>query len=85
MTTVADLKRFLLRALHAASGLPIRQPQLERMCQDAFTPRPLMSDIHEAIQGLEFAGFISGATDDLDKLLSTWALTEKGKHKVKNL
>lgn len=84
MHTVADIKRFILKALKTW-GLPVPEAELVRTCQGAFTPRPLLSDIHDAFRELEDAEFISGTKDDLDERLVTWTLTVKGQHKAKQL
>jgi len=47
-------------------------------------PRPLQSDINEARRELERGGYIQGSRDELDGLV-TWTLTEKGRHKAKEL
>ena len=85
MATIAEIKKFLLKYLREAGGLPIPQPQLETVCLGGFVPRPLLSDVHEAMRGLETDGFIQGENDDLDPQLVTWTLTAKGQHRAKQL
>ena len=46
--------------------------------------RPLQSDIHQAKRELEAGGFIQASRDELDDL-PTWTLTDKGRHKAKQL
>jgi hypothetical protein len=47
-------------------------------------PRPLQSDVNQAKRELESAGYLQADRDELDGLLS-WTLTEKGRHKAKQL
>ncbi len=47
-------------------------------------PRPLQSDINQAKRELEHDGYLQGNRDELDGLL-TWTLTEKGRHKARQL
>jgi hypothetical protein len=85
MNSIADLKKFMLRVLTAAGGLPLPEEHLFRVTSEAFTPRPLKSDLSDARRELEDAGFIQGAKDDLDEKVTTWTLTAKGVHKAKTL
>ncbi len=85
MNSVADIKKFVLRYVWAANGLPLPSKQLDQACLDAFTPRPLLSDVHDARRELERDGFIQGQKDDLDETETTWSLTSKGVHKAKAL
>jgi hypothetical protein len=84
MNPISELKRFLLRAMLRLNGLPWPDALLDDAARRGVLPRPLQSDIHQAKRELESAGFIQGSRDDLDELL-TWTLTEKGKHKAKQI
>jgi len=84
MNPIVQLKRFLLRALHRLNGLPWPDALMDEAAREALLPRPLQSDINQAKRELESAGYIQGCRDDLDGLL-TWTLTEKGRHKAKQL
>lgn len=84
MNPISDIKRFLLRALGRANGLPWPDALLDDAASHGVMPRPLQSDINQAKRELETAGYISGARDELDGLL-TWTLTEKGRHKARQL
>lgn len=85
MNSVADIKRFILRALCRLDGLPLPEEQLVAAVNGGFTPRPLLSDVKDAIRGLESDGFTQGTQDDLDESRVTWTLTDKGRHKAKQL
>ena len=84
MNTIAEIKRFLLRALARANGLPWPDALLDEAARQGTWPPPLQSDIHQAKRELETAGFIQGAREELDQVL-TWTLTVKGLHKARQL
>ena len=84
MNPISDIKRFLLRALGRANGMPWPNALLDEAVRQGIMPRPLQSDINQAKRELEIAGYIQGARDDLDDLL-TWTLTDKGRHKADQL
>lgn len=84
MNTVADIKKFILKVL-AQWAMPVPDAHLLGAVNTGFTPRPLLSDYHDARRDLEEGGFIQGAKDDLDESLVTWTLTDKGRHKAKQL
>ena len=84
MNPIPDIKRFVLRALWRLNGLPWPDALMDEAVRLAQVPRPLQSDINQAKRELERAGFIQGRRDELDDLL-TWTLTEKGRHKAKEL
>ena len=81
---ISDIKRFLLRALRRTNGLPWPDALLDEAARQGVMPRPLQSDINQAKRELENAGYILGARDELDDLL-TWTLTDKGRHKARQL
>lgn len=84
MNPIPDIKRFLLRALWRLNGLPWPDALTDEAVRQALVPRPLQSDIHQAKRELESAGFIQGNRDELDESI-TWTLTDKGRHKAKQL
>jgi DNA-binding MarR family transcriptional regulator len=84
MNPISDIKRFLLRAIGRANGMPWPDALLNEAARQGIMPRPLQSDINQAKRELESAGYIQGARDELDDLL-TWTLTDKGRHKAKQL
>ena len=84
MNPIGEIKRFLLRVLWRANGLPWPDALLDEAARQGFMPRPLQSDINQAKRELESAGYIQGARDELDDLL-TWTLTDKGRHKAQQL
>ena len=84
MNPLSDIKRFLLRALGRANGMPWPDALLDEAARQGIIPRPLQSDINQAKRELETTGYIQGARDDLDGLL-TWTLTDKGQHKARQL
>jgi DNA-binding MarR family transcriptional regulator len=84
MNPISDIKRFLMRALWRLNGLPWPDALMDEAARQALVPRPLQSDINQAKRELETAGFIQGNRDELDELL-TWTLTDKGRHKAKQL
>ena len=84
MNPISDIKRFLLRALGRAHGVPWPDALLDEAVRQGIMPRPLQSDINQAKRELETAGYIQGARDELDELLS-WTLTDKGQHKARQL
>jgi hypothetical protein len=84
MNPISDIKRFLLRALGRANGMPWPDALLDEAARQGIMPRPLQSDISQAKRELENAGYIQGARDELDDLL-TWTMTDKGRHKARQL
>ena len=84
MNPISDIKRFLLRALGRANGLPWPDALLDEAARQGVIPRPLQSDINQAKRELENTGYITGTRDELDDLL-TWTLTDKGRHKAQQL
>ncbi len=84
MNPIPDIKRFLLRAMLRLNGLPWPDALLEDAARQGLMPAPLQSDIRQAKRELERAGFIQGDRDELDEVL-TWTLTDKGRHKAKQL
>lgn len=84
MNPLSDIKRFVLRALFRLDGVPWPDPLLDDAARQGLLPRPLQSDINQAKRELEHAGYLQGNRDELDDLL-TWTLTEKGRHKAKQL
>ena len=84
MNPISDLKRFVLRALWRLEGIPWPDELLDEAASRAIVPRPLQSDINQAKRELEHAGYVQGHRDELDGLL-TWTLTEKGRHKARQL
>lgn len=85
MTTVADIKKFVLRVMLAFAGQPVQETELVRVVNDGFTVKPLHSDVKDGLRELEIAGFIRGVEDDLDRTQMTWTLTAKGTHRAKEL
>ncbi len=84
MNPLGDIKRLVLRALLRLNGLPWPDGLLDEAARQGLRPRPLQSDINQAKRELERAGFIQGARDELDDTV-TWTLTDKGRHKAKEL
>jgi len=84
MDPIPDIKRLLLRALFRLKDIPWPDALLDDVARQGVLPRPLQSDINQAKRELECAGYIQGSRDELDNLL-TWTLTEKGRHKAKQL
>ena len=84
MDAVGEIKRFLLRAMGRLNGIPWPDALLDEAARQAVMPRPLQSEINQAKRELESAGFTQGCRDELDGLL-TWTLTEKGRHKARQL
>lgn len=84
MNPIGDIKRFLLRALGRLNGVPWPDELLDQAARQGVFPPPLQSDIHQAKRELEADGFLQGDRDDLDGQV-TWTLTEKGRHKAKQL
>jgi hypothetical protein len=85
MNPIADIKRFVLRALARTGGIPMPGDSLDAAVNQAVVPRPLHSDVSQAKRELEQDGFIQGARDDMDRELITWTLTAKGEHKARQL
>jgi len=84
MNPLGSIKRFVLRALLRLNGLPWPDPLLDEAARQALCPRPLQSDINQAKRELERAGFLQGARDELDDTV-TWTLTDKGRHKAREI
>ena len=84
MNPIGDIKRFVLRALLRLNGIPWPDALLDDAARQGLRPRPLQSDLNQAKRELERTGFIQAARDDLDDTL-TWTLTDKGRHKAKEL
>jgi len=84
MYPIGDIKRFMLRALARLDGLPWPDGLLDEAARRGLLPRPLQSDLSQAKRELESAGYLQGQRDDLDGSL-TWTLTDKGRHKAKQL
>lgn len=84
MNPIPDIKRFVLRALWRLNGLPWPDALMDEAVRQALVPRPLQSDINQAKRELESRGFIQGNRDELDEAI-TWTLTDKGRHKAKQL
>lgn len=84
MNCIGEIKRFVLRALLRLDGLPWPDALLDDAVRHAVMPRPLQSDINQAKRELDNAGYIQGNRDDLDDSI-TWTLTEKGRHKARQL
>jgi hypothetical protein len=84
MNPISDIKRFLLRALFRLNGVPWPDPLLDEAVRRGLLPIPLQSDINQAKRELEASGYLQGTRDDLDDLV-TWTLTDKGRHKAKQL
>ncbi len=84
MNPLGDIKRFVLRAMLRLKGIPWPDGLLDDAARQALRPRPLQSDINQAKRELEHAGFIQGARDELDDTV-TWTLTDKGRHKAREL
>ena len=84
MSPTSNIKRFVLRALGRLNGLPWPDALVDEAARQGIMPCPLQSDINEAKRELEMAGYIQGARDDVDDLL-TWTLTDKGRHKARQL
>ena len=84
MNLVNEAKRFALRALWRLNGIPWPDVFFDDTIRQGVLPRPLQSEIAQVKRELESAGYIQGHRDDLDGML-TWTLTEKGRHKAKEL
>ena len=84
MNPISEIKRFVLRALWRLHGLPWPDALLDEAVRQALVPRPLQSDVQQAKRELESAGYVQGNRDDLDGEVS-WTLTDKGRHKAKEL
>ncbi len=84
MNPIGDIKRFLLRAIWRLDGIPWPDALLDEAARQGLMPRPLQSDINQAKRELEHDGYLQGNRDELDGLL-TWTLTEKGRHKARQL
>jgi hypothetical protein len=84
MRPIPELKRFLLRALFRLNGVPWPDALLDEAARQAVLPRPLQSEISQAKRELECDGYLQGCRDELDESL-TWTLTDKGRHKAKQL
>jgi hypothetical protein len=84
MNPIGEIKRFVLRALGRLHGVPWPDALLDEAVRRAVLPHPLQSDINQAKRELENGGYVQASRDELDDLLS-WTLTEKGRHKAKEL
>lgn len=84
MNPTAALKRFVLQAMLRLNRIPWPDPLLDEAARHGVIPRPLQSDINQAMRELETDGYIQGNRDDLDGLL-TWTLTDKGIHKARQI
>jgi DNA-binding MarR family transcriptional regulator len=84
MNPIPDIKRFLLRALWRLNGLPWPDALMDEAARQALVPRPLDSDIHQAKRELERAGYLQASRDEFDDTV-TWTLTDKGRHKARQL
>jgi hypothetical protein len=78
------LKRSLLAVLQAADAVPMPEGALIEAVRIHARPRqPTDSDVLAALQELETAHYVAGATDDIEG--RTWTLTVKGIHKARQL
>lgn len=84
MTQIAQIKRFVLKALLAMDGMPMPGEALDSAVKSGVVPRPLQSDVEMVKYDLESGGFIIGTKDELDGSLA-WTLTTKGALKAKQL
>jgi len=84
MNPIGEIKRFLIRASSRLNGLPWPDPLLDEAVRQGLVPRPLQSDINDAKRELETTGYLQGNRDDLDGQI-TWTLTDKGRHKARQL
>ncbi len=84
MSPLNEIKRFMLRALGRLNGIPWPDALLDDAIKQGLLPRPLQSEIAQAKRELESRGYIQGHRDELDESL-TWTLTDKGRHKAKEL
>ena len=84
MNATSEIKRFMMRALGRLNGLPWPDALVDEAARQGIIPRPLQSDINQAKRDLEAGGYIQGARDELDDLI-TWTLTDKGRHKARQL
>ena len=75
------LKRIILLALQACSGMPMPEAALLSAAQNR--ERATDADVSEALKDVEAAGYVQGSTDDLTG--RSWTLTEKGVHKARQL
>jgi hypothetical protein len=81
----SELKKQLLRALNQADGLPFPEVALAQAVKQLVRPeQPTSADFADALGACELEGYILGVTDDFSKE-RTWTLSEKGKHKVRQL
>lgn len=78
----ADLKSFLLRALHRKS--PATEESLITAAKNVFLDECASSDVTSALRGLDDSGFITTQFSD-GITPTTCALTAKGQHKAKTL
>lgn len=80
-----QLKRGVLLVLAAWDGMPMPEGSVISAVQAHARPeKPTDADVTEALKDCESEGYISGVTDDFEKS-RTWSLTEKGKHKARQL
>lgn len=82
MSMVADIKRFILRALKPMEGQPMSELALDDAVRMQCAKAPMQHEITEARMDLEREGYIHGQRDDLDPNLNTWTLTPKGEHRA---
>lgn len=82
---IPNIKRFILRSLKAANGLAVQQSQIEDWTRDRMTPKPLLSDVHAALDELQKAVWIIGTKDKFDETETLWKLTSDGEIEAKQL
>ena len=81
----AELKKYILRALHQADGLPFPEGSLVQAVKLLARPeQPTGGDVAAALQECDAEGFIIGVTDDFDHQ-RTWMLSDKGRHKARQI
>ncbi len=84
MNQIPQIKTFVLRALKGTNGQPLPGNALEAACLSGVFPRPVLSDVTDAIHELETDGYIIGAADDVSETIN-WALTPKGTLRAKQI
>lgn len=84
MNPLSDIKRFVLRAMLRLNGIPWPDTLLDAAARQGLRPRPLQSDLSQAKRELERTGYIQATRDELDDTI-TWTLTDKGRHKAKEI
>jgi hypothetical protein len=81
----SELKKQLLRALNEADGLPFPESALAQAAKQMVRPaEPTNADVTDALRACEREAYVLGVTDDFAQE-RTWTLTEKGKHKARQL